>query len=234
MSYQQNPYIEATGAASGERSLFVSVYNWMALGLVLTALVAYGTLAYPPLLEAIFSNRTLFFGLMIGEIGLVVVLSAAINRLSAGVAGLLFLLYSAINGLTLSFIFLIYTQSSIVSTFFITAGTFGVMSVYGAVTKRDLTSWGSFFFMGLLGLIIASVVNIFLHSAMIYWITSYIGVFIFIGLTAYDTQKIRRMSQAGFTDQATRSKVAILGALTLYLDFINLFLYLLRIFGRRR
>jgi len=230
----QTPYIEVTAAASGERSLFVSVYNWMAIGLVLTAVVAYGTLAYPPLLEAIFTNRVLFYGLLIGEFGLVIALSAAINRLSSGAAAALFLLYSAINGLTLSFIFLVYTQSSIVSTFFITAGTFGAMSVYGAVTKRDLTSWGGFFFMGLIGLIIASVVNMFLHSEMIYWITSFIGVFIFVGLTAYDTQKIRRMSQAGFADEASRKKMAILGALTLYLDFINLFLYLLRIFGRRR
>jgi len=230
----QNPYIEATAAATGERSLFVSVYNWMALGLALTALTAFLTLSYPPLLEAIYNNRILFYGLLIGELGLVIAISAAINRLSASTAAGLFLLYSAINGLTLSFIFLVYTSSSIASTFFITAGTFAAMSAYGALTKRDLTSWGSFLFMGLIGLVIASIANIFMQSEMIYWVTSYIGVFIFVGLTAYDTQKIRRMSQAGVADASSRKKMAILGALTLYLDFINMFLFMLRIFGNRR
>jgi FtsH-binding integral membrane protein len=206
----------------------------MGLGLALTAIAALLTLSSPTLLKLIVGNKVIFFGLIIGELAMVIALSAAIRKMSAGTATLMFLAYSVLNGLTLSVIFLAYTSASIVSTFFITAGTFGAMSVYGMVTKRDLTSWGSFFFMGLIGLIIASVVNIFLQSTMIYWITSYIGVFIFIGLTAYDTQKIKRLGQAGFADSASRHKVAIMGALTLYLDFINMFLFLLRIFGDRR
>jgi len=227
-------YIASAPAKVAERSLFVSVYTWMGLGLALTALAALLTLSSPALLQLIAGNRAVFFGLVIGELVMVVALSAAIGRLSSGTATLMFLAYSALNGLTLSIIFLAYTSTSIVSTFFITAGTFGAMSVYGIVTKRDLTSWGNFFFMGLIGLVIASVVNIFLQSTMVYWITSYIGVFIFVGLTAYDTQKIKRMSQGGFSDSATRHKMAIMGALTLYLDFINMFLFLLRIFGNRR
>ena len=227
-------YITSTTSKVAERSLFVSVYTWMGLGLALTALAALFTLSTPALLELIVKNRAVFFGLIIGELVMVVALSAMIKKLSASVATLMFLAYSALNGLTLSIIFLMYTSASIASTFFITAGTFGAMSIYGMVTKRDLTSWGSFFFMGLIGLIIASVVNIFLQSAMLYWITSYIGVFIFIGLTAYDTQKIKRMGQAGFADSTARHKLAIMGALTLYLDFINMFLFLLRIFGSRR
>ncbi|PLX99446.1 MAG: hypothetical protein C0624_13600 [Desulfuromonas sp.] len=227
-------YMTSTSDKVAERGLFVSVYTWMGLGLALTAFTALLTLYTPALLELIVGNRAVFYGLVIGELLMVVALSAAIGRLSASTATLMFLAYSALNGLTLSIIFLMYTSTSIVSTFFITAGTFGAMSLYGMVTKRDLTSWGSFLFMGLIGLIIASVVNIFLQSAMVYWISSYIGVFIFIGLTAYDTQKIKRMGQAGFSDTASRRKLAIMGALTLYLDFINMFLFLLRIFGNRR
>lgn len=226
--------ISPTSSRVQESNLFVSVYTWMGLGLALTAIAALLTLSSPTLLKLIVGNKVIFFGLIIGELAMVIALSAAIRKMSAGTATLMFLAYSVLNGLTLSVIFLAYTSASIVSTFFITAGTFGAMSVYGMVTKRDLTSWGSFFFMGLIGLIIASVVNIFLQSTMIYWITSYIGVFIFIGLTAYDTQKIKRLGQAGFADSASRHKVAIMGALTLYLDFINMFLFLLRIFGDRR
>jgi hypothetical protein len=147
---------------------------------------------------------------------------------------MMFMLYSALNGVTFASIFLLYTSSSIASTFMVASGTFAAMSVYGYVTKRDLTGWGSFLFMGLIGVIIASVVNIFLHSAMITWVTSYLGVFIFVGLTAYDTQKIKMIGQRGFADHESRHKAAILGALALYLDFINLFLMLLRIMGNRR
>jgi len=149
-------------------------------------------------------------------------------------ATLMFLLYSALNGVTFAAIFLVYTQSSIANAFLVTAGTFAGMSLYGMVTKRDLTGLGSFMFMGLIGIIIASVVNIFLHSEMIYWITSYIGVFVFVGLTAYDTQKLKMIGQQGFANGESRQKMAILGALTLYLDFINLFLMLLRVMGDRR
>jgi len=210
------------------------VYGWMTVGLGLTALVAMLTLASPALLELVFGNRLVFYALVFGELGLVIALSAAINRLSPAAATLMFLVYSALSGVTFASIFLIYTSSSIASTFFIAAGTFGAMSLYGLVTRRDLTGFGSFLFMGLVGIVIASLVNIFLQSPMVYWIVSYVGVFVFVGLTAYDTQKLKRLGQAGFADSASHRKAAILGALTLYLDFINLFLMLLRVLGNRR
>jgi FtsH-binding integral membrane protein len=222
------------GVAAAQGDFIRRVFNWMGLGLALTALVALYTTSNPRLLSLIFGNSLVFFGLIIGELALVVVLSAAINRLQASTATLLFFLYSALNGLTLSIIFLAYTRASITSTFFVTAGTFGVTSFYGYTTKRDLTSWGSFFFMGLIGIIIASVVNIFLGSPMIYWVVTYAGVLIFVGLAAYDTQKLKEMALAGFADEETARKSTVMGALALYLDFINLFLMLLRIFGSRR
>jgi FtsH-binding integral membrane protein len=222
------------GVAAVHGDFIRRVYNWMGLGLALTAIVALYTTSNHYLLSLIFKNSLVFFGLIIGELALVIVLSAAINRLQASTATLLFFLYAGLNGLTLSVIFLAYTQASITSTFFVTAGSFAVTSFYGYTTQRDLTSWGSFFFMGLIGIIIASVVNFFLHSAMIYWIVTYAGVLIFVGLTAYDTQKLKEMALAGFADEETARKSAVLGALALYLDFINLFLLLLRILGRSR
>ncbi len=232
--YEQNGSIHATPGVVSISNFLPRVYGWMTAGLALTALAAMLTLSSQELLNLIFGNRLIFYGLIFGELGLVIALSAAINRISAGTATLLFLLYSSLNGVTFASIFLIYTSSSIASTFLISAGTFGAVSLYGFVTKRDLSGWGSFFFMGLIGIVIASVVNIFLQSAMITWIVSYVGVFVFVGLTAYDTQKIKRIGAAGFSDEASRRKASILGALTLYLDFINLFLMLLRILGNRR
>ena len=202
----------------------------MGAGLALTALLALMTVSSPALLNAVIGNRLVFYGLMLGELGLVFVLSGAIDRLSATTATLLFMGYSALNGVTLSVVFLVYTADSIASTFVITAGMFGAMSAYGYLTRRDLTSWGSFLFMGLIGVVIASLVNIFLHSSAVSWIVSAIGVIVFTGLTAYDTQKIKAMAATG----AEGRKPAILGALTLYLDFINLFLMLLRLLGNRR
>lgn len=210
------------------------VYNWMAAGLALTAVVALLTASNATMLQLIFGNRLVFYALIFGELGLVIVLSGAINRLGAATATAMFLLYSALNGVTMGAIFLLYTRSSIASTFFVTAVTFGAMSLYGRVTKRDLTSWGSFLFMGLLGVVIASVVNLFLHSEMVYWVSTFCGIIVFVGLTAYDTQKIKAMAASGFADEATARKGAIMGALRLYLDFINLFLMLLRLFGQRR
>ncbi len=230
----QRQTISTTAAIGSHTSFLPKVYGWMTAGLGLTALASMMTLSSPALLNFIFGNKLVFYALIFGELGLVIALSAAINKINSTTATLLFLLYSALNGVTFASIFLIYTRSSIASTFFVAAGTFGTISIYGYVTKRDLTGWGSFFFMGLIGIIIASVVNIFLQSEMIYWITSYIGVFVFVGLTAYDTQKIKRLGQAGFGDEESRKKASILGALTLYLDFINLFLMLLRIMGNRR
>lgn len=212
---------------------FPRVYNWMMVGLGLTALTAMLTASSPAIQRLVFGNQLVFFGLIIAELGMVIGLSAAIRRLSAFTATAIFLLYSALTGVTFGAIFLAYTRGSIGSAFFVTAGTFGVMSIYGYATKRDLTAWGSFLFMGLIGFILASVVNIWLHSAMIDWITTYIGIFIFVGLTAYDTQKLKVMAHAGLSGEE-QQKMAILGALTLYLDFINLFLLLLRAFGRRR
>ena len=215
-------------------TFFRKVYLWMTAGLAVTALASFMMLSSVSAQQLIFGNRMVFYGLIFAELGLVIAMSAAINRISAATATLMFLGYSALNGVTFAAIFLLYTNSSIASAFLVTAGTFGAMSVYGYTTKRDLTGLGSFMFMGLVGIIIASVVNIFLQSEMIYWITSYVGVFVFVGLTAYDTQKIKLIGQAGFANEQDRHKAAILGALRLYLDFINLFLMMLRIMGNRR
>ncbi len=209
------------------------VYGWMALALAVTGFVALRT-ADSGFVQTIAQNQILFFGILIAEIGLVIWLSGSINKMNASKAIGLFILYSALNGLTMSIIFLIYTSASIASTFFITAGTFGVMSAYGYFTKTDLSSVGNIAFMGLIGIIIASIVNIFWHNEMLYWAVTYIGVLVFVGLTAYDTQKIKRMSLEMDINSEEGSKGAILGALTLYLDFINMFLFLLRIFGDRR
>ena len=221
-------------AAAVQGEFIRRVYNWMGLGLAATALVALYTASNPQLLKIIFGNSLVFFGLILAELGLVIWLSAAINRLNYSTASLMFFVYSALNGLTMSVIFLAYTSTSITSTFFVTAGTFGAMSFYGYTTKRDLSSWGSFLFMGLIGIILASVVNIFLHSPMVYWVVTYAGILVFVGLTAYDTNKLKEMARAGFADEETEGKSAVMGALVLYLDFINLFLMLLRIFGGRR
>jgi len=213
-----------------QNSLVRQVYTWMGLGLAITAILAMVTVATPGMLQAIVGNRMVFYGLMIGELALVFILSGAINRLSATAATLLFLGYSALNGLTLSVIFVVYTADSIASTFAVTAAMFGAMSVYGYVTKKDLTSWGSFLFMGLIGIVIASLVNIFMQSSAVSWVVSGIGVIVFTGLTAYDTWKIKELAAAGEEGR----KPAIIGALTLYLDFINLFLMLLRFMGGKR
>lgn len=223
---------EQTGAIQNE--FIRRVYNWMGLGLATTAIAALVTVNTPALLKFVFGNQVVFFGLIIGELGLVIALSAAINKMRAATAMLMFFLFSAVNGLTLASIFLVYTRASIVSTFFITAGTFGAMSIYGYTTKKDLTSWGSFLVMGLFGIILASIVNLFFKSEAIYWAITYIGIFVFVGLTAYDTQKIKMYAIRGFAGEEQEKKAAVIGALRLYLDFINLFLMLLRIFGRRR
>lgn len=213
--------------------LMRKVYVWMTLALVITGATAYGVATSPGLLMAIATNQLLFWGLIIAEFGLVVAISAAINKLSLTTATLLFVLYSVINGATLSFIFAVYTMSSIASVFFITAGTFAVMAVIGYTTKKDLTSMGKILFMALIGIIIATVVNIFLKSTGLQMIVSYLGVLIFVGLTAYDSQKIKQMLLTAPDAGEGAQKIALLGALSLYLDFVNLFIYLLRIFGRR-
>ena len=220
-----------------------SVYNWMAIGLALTGFVAYYAAHSEAMLGLLFTANgaylkptMLFYGLIIGELALVFYLSARVGKITASTATTLFVLYAALNGVTLSSIFLIYTSTSITSTFFVCSATFVVCSIYGMITKRDLTSLGGFLMMGLFGIIIASVVNMFIRSSGMSLIISYIGVFVFIGLTAYDTQKLKNMalSQPDGLDGAIVRKGAIMGALSLYLDFINLFLMLLRIMGDRR
>jgi len=213
-----------------------SVYNWMAIGLAITGFLAYYVSGNESIRNLVLGNSMVFIVLILAELGLVFAIAGMINKMSAGTATALFVLYSALNGLTLSFIFLVYTTASIGRTFFICAGTFIACSVYGWTTKRDLTSFGGFLMMGLFGIIIATVVNIFLRSDVVTMAVTYLGVFIFVGLTAYDTQKIKNMALTqpdGLDGQVVR-KGAILGALSLYLDFINLFLMLLRIFGSAR
>lgn len=213
-----------------QNTLIRQVYAWMGGGLLVTALMAMATISSPALFSAIIGNRLVFYALIIGEIGLVIGISRAINKISASVVSFLFLLYAAMNGVTMSVVFAVYTAESITSTFVVTAAMFGAMSVFGYVTKRDLSGWGSFLFMGLIGVVIASLVNIFVGSSAVSWIISVIGVIVFTGLTAYDTWKIKAMAASGVEGR----KPAILGALTLYLDFINLFLMLLRLLGSRR
>jgi len=217
-------------------SFIQGVYNWMALGLGLTGLVAFFVANSPTLLQLIFGNKLIFFGLIIGELALVFTISSRVHKMEASTATKLFILYAALNGATLAVVFLAYTASSIASTFLICAATFGACSIYGMTTKKDLTSWGGFLFMGLIGIIIASVVNIFLRSSAVSMIVSYIGVFIFIGLTAYDTQRLKTMAltQPEGLDAGVIRKGSILGALSLYLNFINMFLFLLYIFGDNR
>lgn len=232
---QEGTFVRAQIDASAATQRFVTkVYGWMCAALLTTAAVSYYSVSHEGIMRAIVQNPTLMIFLILAELGLVIALSAAINRLSTTAATAMFFLYSALTGITLSVVFLVYTAESLTSTFLITAGTFGGMSFYGYVTKRDLTSIGNLAFMGLIGIIIASVVNMFFASTLLYTATTYIGVLVFVGLTAYDTQKIKQMGGLLREGSAEEQKGAIIGALRLYLDFINLFLMLLRIFGRRR
>ena len=213
-------------------ALIRKVYVWMTLALVITAVTAYGVASSPQLLTLIFSSKLVFFGIIIAELALVFGVTSAINRLSLTTATLLFILYSALNGATLSMIFIAYSPAVITKVFFITAGTFGAMAAFGYFTKADLSSMGKLLIMALIGLIIATVANLFFKSSGFDLILSYVGVLIFVGLTAWDSQKIKRMLAVQTDMGEGAQKIALLGALSLYLDFINLFLYLLRIFGR--
>ena len=229
-SYNERP-IEMSEAFP---ALMRKVYVWMSLALLITGMTAYYVATNQVIMNAILTSRVLLYGLFAVELALVIIVSAAINRLSVLTATLMFLLYSVLNGATLSVIFLVYQLSSIATIFFITAGTFGTMALIGYTTKKDLSSIGRILTMSLIGLVIATLVNIFIKSDGLTMILSYIGVLIFVGLTAWDSQKIKRMLlQATDVNEVTK-KIALLGALTLYLDFVNLFLYLLRIFGKKR
>lgn len=210
------------------------VYAWMTGGLLLTALFSALTISSPAAIQIIFGNRLVFYGLLFGELGLVLFLSARIQNLSSSTATFMFLAYSALNGVTLSAVFLAYTRSSIALTFVVTAGMFGAMAVYGSITRRDLTGVGSFAIMGLFGIIIVSLANLFFRSPAVSWVTSAIGVIVFTLLTAYDTQKLKAIAAGGFEGQGEEKKNAIMGALALYLDFVNLTLNLLRLMGNRR
>lgn len=210
------------------------VYLWMTMALAISGLTAYYAAGSHAFMSALVANRFAFIMLFVIELGLVIGLSAAIDKLSALTATIMFLIYSVVNGATLSVIFLAYEMGSIANMFFITAGTFAAMALFGTVTRRDLSKLGSYLYMALFGLIIAGVVNVFLHSARFDYIVSIVGVLVFTGLTAYDVQKIRSMIFTAGEDEELSTKVAIIGALTLYLDFVNLFLYLLRIGGNRK
>ncbi|MBC8625902.1 Bax inhibitor-1/YccA family protein [Alloprevotella sp. Lung230] len=216
-------------------SLMRSVYIWMALALAVTGLTAMTIATQPQIVYAIFANRAIFWMLILAELGMVIYLSARIMSMSFATAGIVFVVYALLNGVTLSSLFLAYTAESIAQTFFVTAGTFGAMAVIGFLVKRDLSAIGRFFYMALIGLIIATVANAFFHNSGVAMICNYAGVVIFSGLTAYDTQKIKNMLvQFGDRRDETVMKLALLGSLSLYLDFINLFLYLLRFLGNRR
>ncbi len=231
----ENHYVLDAEQVQREQISFINrVYAWMGGALLLTALVAMVTASSPALLQLIFGSKFLFYGLLFGELGLVWYLSSSIQRMSASAATAWFLGYAFLNGLTLSFIFLLYTAASLAGTFFVTAATFGAMSLYGYYTKKDLTTWGNLLLMALIGLILASVVNWFFNNETLYWITTYVGIIIFVGLVAYDTQKIKNMNIIGNEGTEEDHKEAIMGALALYLDFINLFLYMLRLLGRRK
>ena len=215
---------------AGLQTYMAQVYGWMTVGLLLTAFVAWYAANSAAVMELLFTNRVFLIGLIIAQLALVIVLSAMIQKLSAGVTTMLFMLYSALTGLTLSSIFIVYTAA-----FVVTAGMFGAMSLYGYTTKRDLSGFGNMLFMALIGIVLASLVNFWLKSEALMWAVTYIGVIVFVGLTAYDTQKLKNMGeQIDTRDTSNLRKYSILGALTLYLDFINLFLMLLRIFGNRR
>lgn len=223
----------STPYAADERvtTFLRSVYGWMAVGLSVTAAVAWLVAGSPEIAVAIARNRLLFWGLLLAQLGIVVWLSARVQTMAAGTASLLFLVYSALTGVTLSFILLAFTGQSVATTFFVTAGTFGALATYGTVTRRSLAGWGQFLFMGLIGVVIASVVGMFIHSDAFQFVLSFIGVIVFTGLTAYDAQRLKGMALATGGQAGSYS---IVGALTLYLDFINLFLFLLRFTGNRR
>ena len=233
MNYQSFSRDRQLEASYAFPALMRKTYLWMSMALVITGLTAYVVATNAAISNFLFMHSQLIWVLFLAEIGLVIGLSAAIRKISLSAATLMFVAYAALNGVTFSSLFYVYTMGSLASTFFITAGTFGAMSLVGFFTKADLSSMGKILLMALIGLIIASMVNIFVASSGLEVLMTYLGVLIFVGLTAYDTQKIKQMFLMAPDASEATQKYAVLGALTLYLDFINLFLYLLRIFGRR-
>ena len=230
-------YIDLTAEkqmAEASKSLMTKVYGWMCGALGITALTALFCAGSPWIMQIVFENPIVYWGTIILEFALVVGVTAMIERLSLRTATLLFVLYSIVNGITMSIIFYLYSMATIATTFFVTAGMFGAMAVYGTVTKKDLSGWGTYLFMALIGLILAGVVNYFVGNTVLDFIISVAGVVIFVGLTAFDAQKIKRLLANAVEVNEGYQKVALLGSLSLYLDFINMFLYLLRLFGRSK
>lgn len=233
--YMSSSYGLGVESVEAVNEIFRKVYQYMAAGLIVTALTAYFTASSPRMLYTLFSSQVPLIIIAVAEIGLVIALGAMINKISASTALIMFIIYSILNGLTCSVVLLAYTRGSVYQAFFSTAGMFGAMSLYGLYTKRDLTSMGSFLRMGLWGLIIAMVINIFVGSSMMELTISVLGIIIFLGLTAYDTAKIKEMAYSYDSNGGNiTGKIAVIGALSLYLDFINIFLYMLRLFGKHR
>ena len=231
---ETNNLVRNYTAKAAQATLLRSVYLWMTLALIITGFVAmYVAKSY--MANMMIQNSMMFWGVLIAEVALVWYLSARIYKMSFTTATILFIIYSILNGVTLSILLLVYTASSIATTFFVTAGTFGTMAIFGYITKKDLTRIGSLCIMGVIGIIIASLVNLFLQNSMMDMVISYIGVLLFVGLTAYDSQKIKRLLSGDDIEvNEVTQKIALMGAMTLYLDFINLFIYLLRILGDRK
>jgi len=237
MSWNQPSWNQASVAAPDIRDERVSsflgrVYGWMFAGLLVTALTAFTVASSPALIEAVILNRLVFWVLIFAQLGLVILVSARVHKIAPSSAAALFMLYSALTGVTTAVILLIYTAASITSTFIITSGMFGAMAVFGSVTKRSLAGLGQFFFMGLIGLILASIVGIFWQSDALQFVISVVGVLVFTGLTAWDAQRLKQMAVA--VPEGRSGSYAVVGALSLYLDFINLFFFLLRFLGGRR
>ncbi len=222
--------VDGPRSRAGEADFLWKTYRWMSAGLALTGVVAWVVSSNPSLARLMAENPLVFYGAMIAELALVFTFAARAARMSHGAALAVFAAYAGLNGVTMAMIFLVYTATSIGQSFFVCAGAFGALSLYGVTTKRDLTALGQFMFVGLIGLLLGSLVNLFLQSSALSWVTTCAGVVIFAGLTAYDNQKLRRL----YALQGDTGNLAIQGALTLYLDFVNLFLQLLRLFGRRR
>jgi len=230
--YPERSYAEGFAVAERVNGFLRGVYGWMCAGLALTALTAWLVAGTPALVHALAANRLMFWGLIIAQFGIVLALSVRVQRLAPGTASLLFVAYSILTGVTISFVLLAFTGDSVATTFLVSAGMFGALALYGTTTRRDLTGWGSFFFMGLIGLVLASVVGMFWHNDALQFIISFIGVIVFTGLTAYDAQRLKVMALS--MPEGGTGAYQIVGALALYLDFINLFLFLLRFMGSRR
>jgi uncharacterized protein len=230
--YPERSFADGVAVAERVNGFLRGVYGWMCAGLAITALTAWVVAATPALVYALAGNRLMFWAVIIAQFGIVLALSARVQRLAPATASLLFVVYSILTGVTLSFVLLAFTGESVATTFLVSAGMFGALAMYGTTTRRDLTGWGSFFFMGLIGLVLASLVGMFWHNDALQFVISFIGVIVFTGLTAYDAQRLKVMALS--MPEGGTGAYQIVGALALYLDFINLFLFLLRFMGNRR